>query len=293
MNNPMEWSDLRIFLAISRTRTLLGAARMLNSSQPTVGRRIQALEAALGHKLFQRTASGFMLTDEGEQVLHHAEQIENNIHAMERNLIGREQMLSGHLKVSSSDWFGIHVLSEYIAEFSKINPNITVELNTDFRQLNLQKREADIVFRIIPFKDPDIVQRKVLTMNYALYANKEMKIDLTKKEQTLNIITMDGQFSEMPDSIWLRKKLSHANVVFMSNSRQAQAQYCLTSDAIAVLPTALGDSFHGLHRVKLDETLPQRNVWLGYHKDLRQLSRLRAFIDYVSEKLSSDTRFIS
>ncbi len=57
--HPMEWSDLRIFLALAREGTLSAAARSLGLTQPTMGRRLRALEAAVGHTLFQRTAEGF------------------------------------------------------------------------------------------------------------------------------------------------------------------------------------------------------------------------------------------
>ena len=68
----MEWSDLRLFLAIARTGTLGAAARSLGSTQPTMGRRLRALEAALGQALFQRTSAGLVLTDEGATLLGHA-----------------------------------------------------------------------------------------------------------------------------------------------------------------------------------------------------------------------------
>src|SRR5437879_11593820 len=72
----MEWSDLRVFLAIAREGTLGGAARKLHQSQPTMGRRLRALERALEQTLFQRTDEGFVLTDEGSAVLSHVERIE-------------------------------------------------------------------------------------------------------------------------------------------------------------------------------------------------------------------------
>ena len=72
----MEWSDLRVFLAIAREGTLGAAARKLGQTQPTMGRRLRALEEAVGQTLFQRTGEGFVLTDEGTSVLGHAERIE-------------------------------------------------------------------------------------------------------------------------------------------------------------------------------------------------------------------------
>src|SRR5262249_32461694 len=82
----MEWSDLKVFLAIAREGTLGGAARNLGQTQPTMGRRLRALESAVGHTLFQRTADGFVLTDEGNAVLGHVERMEEEAIALQRQL---------------------------------------------------------------------------------------------------------------------------------------------------------------------------------------------------------------
>ncbi len=84
----MDWSDVRIFLAVVRAGTLGGAARALKLSHPTIGRRLQAFEEATGQTLFQRTSEGFVLTDEGAAVLPLAEQMEENALALERRLAG-------------------------------------------------------------------------------------------------------------------------------------------------------------------------------------------------------------
>lgn len=291
MNNSMDWSDLRFFLAVSRAGSFMGAARLLGSSQPTVGRRIQALERAVGHKLFQRGTDGLVLTNEGQQVLHYAERVETETLALERTLAGQERVLSGPLRVSSSDWFGDSVLAACIADFGHLHPEVQVELITDARPLSLSRREADLVFRIVPFDEPDVAQRRILTLSYAVYARSARNIPLKAMGKGVNLITLDSQFSELPDAVWLRDKLPRGQVVFRSNSRQAQANYCAASDALAVLPTALGDRTPGLARIDLGEAPPPRQVWIGYHQDLRALRRLRAFIDYVSERLQQDARF--
>ena len=87
----MEWSDLRVFLAVAREGTLGGAARKLGQSQPTMGRRLRALEQSVGQTLFQRTEAGFVLTDEGTAVLSHAERIEEEVLAFQRQLSGQDR----------------------------------------------------------------------------------------------------------------------------------------------------------------------------------------------------------
>src|SRR5271157_901449 len=107
----MDWSDVRIFLAIAEAGTLGAAARRLGLTQPTMGRRLKALEAALGQTLFQRTADGFVLTDEGNAMLGPAQRMAEEALALERVVAGEDGRLSGPLRLSSSDWFGIHVLA--------------------------------------------------------------------------------------------------------------------------------------------------------------------------------------
>ena len=94
----LDWSDVRIFLAIARSGTLGAAAKAVGQTQPTMGRRLRALEEALGHALFQRTSEGFVLTDEGSTVLGYAERMEEEALGFTRALAGKEQELTGLLE---------------------------------------------------------------------------------------------------------------------------------------------------------------------------------------------------
>src|ERR1700733_10698099 len=129
----LEWSDVRIFLAIARAGTLGAAARLTGQTQPTMGRRLRALEAAVGHALFQRTAEGFVLTDEGNAVLEHAERMEEEALAFERRLAGSDTQLEGMLRLSCSDWFGTYMLAPVLAAFSERHSKVCVELLSDPR----------------------------------------------------------------------------------------------------------------------------------------------------------------
>ncbi|MBN8899228.1 MAG: LysR family transcriptional regulator, partial [Rhodospirillales bacterium] len=165
----MEWSDVRVFLAIARSGTLGGAARSLQTSHPTVGRRLRALEQAIGHTLFQRTADGLVLTEEGHGIIALAEQMEEGALAMQRRLAGQEQTLKGSLRIASPGWFGAYVLPPILAEFSNAYPNVDVAVLTGSRLSNLAQREADVAFRIVPFDTADIVQRRLFKLEYGVY----------------------------------------------------------------------------------------------------------------------------
>lgn len=283
----MDWSDLRIFLAIARTGTLGAAARSLRQSQPTMGRRLRVLETAVGHVLFQRTADGFVLTDEGNAVLEHAERMEEEVLAFQRRLAGSDVQLEGMLRLSSSDWFGTYMLAPVLAEFTERHPKVCVELLSDARLYSLPRREADAAFRIKAFEEPEVISRRLVHISYALYAPAGAAISLTDGGAGMRLITMDTAFAEMPDALWLSRALPEAQVVMRSNSRLVQAEFCRQGSGLAVLPRPLGDRIPGIVPIDMDEAPPGRDTYVGYHRDLRRLSRLRTLLDMVIERLAT------
>jgi len=282
----MEWSDLRVFLAIAREGSLGAAARKLGQTQPTMGRRLQALEQAVGHSLFQRTKSGFVLTDEGAAVLHHAERMEEEALALQRQLTGQERHLDGMLRITSSDWFAEYVLTPVLGEFSRRHPRVVVELLTDSRFFSLSRREADLAFRIQPFDEPDIVSRKLLRMPYGVYVAEHHAPLRAGDGAGVALITMDTAFGDMPDVAWIQRLLPNATILFRSNARAVQARMCLHGAGVAVLPRPLGDALAGLRRIDLGEEPPARETWIGYHRDMRRLARLRALLEVVIAHLA-------
>jgi DNA-binding transcriptional LysR family regulator len=284
----MEWSDLRIFLAIARKGSLGAAARELGQSQPTMGRRLRALEQSLGQTLFQRTSEGFVLTDEGAAVLPHAERMEEDALALQRQIGGSDPRLDGLLRVSSSDWFGVHLLTPVLAKFAKTQPRVVVELLTDPRFYSLPRREADVVFRIKTFDEPEVISRRLMSIAYGVYAKSGSRFDARAGDgKGIPLITMDNAFGGMPDAVWLKRILPHADVVSRSNNRDVQARLCALGVGLAVLPRPLGDALDGVERLDLGEEPPSRDTYLGYHRDLKRLARLRALLDLVIEELAN------
>ncbi|NKK81590.1 LysR family transcriptional regulator [Rhizobium leguminosarum] len=282
----MEWSDLKLFLAIARFGTLGAAARSLGLTQPTMGRRLRALETSLGQTLFQRTTDGFVLTDEGAAVFAGAERIEDEALAVERVLAGGSRQLDGFLRLSSSDWFGAHVLSPVLAEFSQVHPKVEVELLTDSRLLSLSRREADLVFRIQPFTEAAVISRKLIHIEYGVYISRGAPHPETGDGAGTRLVTMDEAFGDMPDVGWLQRLLPRADIVMRSNSRDVQAALCANGAGLAVLPRPLGDSLATIELVDLGEPPPGRDTWVGYHRDMKRLARLRALLDLVIERLA-------
>jgi len=281
----LDWDDLRLFLAVARTGTLTGAAPLLKLSQPTAGRRLRHLEETCGCALFQRTASGFLLTDEGEAMLARAERMEEEALGIERQIIGVDRELEGQLRLSCSEWFGRLVLAPRVASFSLAHPMVTVEIVADSRLMDLDRREADLVFRFPQFDNPNVVQRRYVRVCYELFAASSY-VDRygapTAGDDGTGhrLISMDSQLENLPDAIWLRRRFPQARLVLRSNSRDVQAEACAQGAGMAVLPRTVGETF-GLVRLSHDEEAPSRDIWLGYHADLKRLKRLRSLVDHL------------
>ena len=282
-----EWSDLKIFLAVAREGTLGAAARKLGQTQPTMGRRLRALEHAVGHTLFQRTADGFVLTDEGNAVLGHAERIEEEAFAFERRLAGNEAQLEGGLRISSSHWFGSYMLAPVLAEFGRLHPKVCVELLTDPRLYSLPRREADMVFRLAPFREAEVISRRLLRIPYALYGVEGSEPPPRGGGSGVRIITRHESFADMPDAVWLRRTLPKSEIAFRSNNREVQARLCARGAGLAVLPRPLGEATPGIVRLDIGAIPPGRDAFVGYHRDLRRLSRMRALLDLIIDRLAN------
>jgi DNA-binding transcriptional LysR family regulator len=282
----MEWGDIRVFLAIAREGTLTAAAHKLGQTQPTLGRRLRALEAAVGNKLFQRTVDGLLLTNEGHAMLAPAERMEKEAFAIDRQTLVLNKDIEGLLRLTTFDWFGPAVIAPLLAAFARLHPRITIEMLTDPRFLNLSRREADLAFRIGSFSEPDVVSRKLMRIHYACYIRRGFKHPVPGDGADCALVTLDSTFSGTPDDSWLNKLLPNARVGFRSNSRQMQAQVCANGLGVAILPVLLAETIPKLERVDLGGEPPARDVWVGYHRDLRHQTSLRTLLEFVVAKLA-------
>ncbi|WP_419736516.1 LysR family transcriptional regulator [Pseudomonas sp. COR18] len=283
----MDWNDLRVFLAIARSGSLGAAARQLGVSHPTVGRRLQVLEQANGQVFFRRTGQGLVLTAAGESILHLAEEMERSALAIERRIAGDSDQPEGLLRISCADWFAGYVLAPVLAELQQRYPLIVAEVIAGHRLFDLARRDADLAFRIVPFTEPDIVQRRLTTLRYGLYSAHLPAPTAAQGEQP-GLILMNTAQAHYPDVLWLQSRYPRAKTVFTSSSRTVQARMCAMGLGLAVLPRALGDQSPLLRRLDVDEEPPTRDIWMGYHRDMRQMDRLRALADLAVERLGDD-----
>jgi DNA-binding transcriptional LysR family regulator len=165
-----DWNDLKLALAVARAAGLTGAAKALRIDHSTAFRRLHAIEARLGAKLFERGPGGaYAPTSAGASVVAAAERMEAEALALDRVIAGRDLSLTGHLRVTSSETLAFSVLTEHIAAFRRAHPGIVVELAIDNRVLNLSRREADVALRFLRPKDGDLWGRRLADVAWAVY----------------------------------------------------------------------------------------------------------------------------
>ncbi len=287
-----NWDDLRFFLAVARHGKLLTAANELGVNHSTVFRRIAALEERLGTRLFDRHAAGHALTAAGEEMRVIAERIEDEVLGLDRHVLGRDRELSGTVRVTCAD-FGV-ALAPYFRGFLETHPRVDLEVVIDNRVLSLHRREADVAIR--PGgrpAQPDLVARKMAPLRSAVYAARNYlerharprrHTDLASHE----IVAGDESLAHMPAARWLETHAGGARVRYRANTLYNQLVAVTCGAGIGVLPCYLGDAEPDLVRLFLPDDIEPTDIWLVYHGDLRQTARVRAFIDYFSERMIAD-----
>lgn len=287
----MNWDDARIFLALQREGALRRAARVAGVDQATVGRRIAALEHALGATLFLRTSEGYVLTPAGESVLRSAEKMEQFANDLVRQAHGTDKRLEGEVKVTTTDTLAMAFVIPAIARLHAEHPDVHIQLNTSTQMVNLARREADIAIRNIKPENPDLVARLLARWPIGLYASEDY---LRRQGEPV-----DGEGFAGHDLVIYQPHLAASRVPtlvgepihagrIVSGVSSSLVLRTLVKAGVAMgeIPVPLAEQ-DGLVRV-----WPRRErgggyeVWLVTHQDLRHTARVRAMIDAVVEEFS-------
>ncbi|RSZ33835.1 MULTISPECIES: LysR family transcriptional regulator [unclassified Variovorax] len=286
----INWDDLKFALAIARYGTLSAAARALGTTQPTVSRRLDALELRLQAKLFDREASGLRPTVLASSLLDGLEQMDAGALSIQRQVAARDTGLSGEILVTSLDWLGDEVIAPMLARFGALHPGVVVELINGPQVFNLARREADLAFRFGAFTQENLIERRVGEVAYALYASdaylqKHGLPDVTHGLVGHRLVYLDRAAGEVPHEAWLRALATRAHTVLHVNGLRAHLAVARDGVAMAVLPRLLGDREPQLRRVELQHRMPARSVRVGFHSDMRETPRIRALVDFVVQEL--------
>lgn len=284
MNN-LNWDELRYFLAAAESGSLTAAAKMLGSKQPTVGRHIDSLEAELGLKLFQRSVKGIRLTEEGSQLLEHCHEIHAHIVRIERTLTD-ERVIRGTVRLALPEGLCLEVITPSLNNFYTAYPEIRLLLNVSSNTSDLTRGEADIALRLFRPNESNLVVKQIGTMDMGLYATQHYldRFGYPSRIEELahhRVITYGDRLSTMPENLKLLEYTSQDYQVLSSDSTSARLRATLSGVGISVQPRIFEQTNPQLVRVLDNFTLPGHEMWLVYHSDLRQLTRIRAVSDFI------------
>lgn len=291
-----DWNDIVHFLELARTGSLVRAGRNLKVDHSTVGRRIRELERKLNCTLFKRSKSGYALTEVGLRLIRYAEGMENQA-SLIAEAVGFENSDSrGPVRVASMEGFGSLYLSRCISDFSKAYPLVQVELLTDTRMLNFDRREADVFVSFFRPQGKRILNKKIGEFKISLFASNKYcdhhpyPNTIKELEQHTFIDFIDDHI-HVKENRWLSDILRPKRIIFRSTSLMAQYISASEGQGIVMLP-----SFAAAYSTDLRPIMPQlftvRDIWLAVHEDLLHISRIKLLTAFLTKRVEQDRLFL-
>jgi DNA-binding transcriptional LysR family regulator len=288
----VNWDDLRYVLALSRHKTLSRAATALHQTHTTVGRRLRSIEAKLGVRLFEPTPDGFVGTVAGHDVVEVAERLEAELLSLEARVQGGDERLSGKLRISTMDILFRRYRAEILA-FTQRYPGIALTINTSDSEASLTRREADVALRLTNTPPEHLVGRKLDRVDFAVYASEKLAARLGRRASYGDFpwLQWDERLNSRWLDVWLEKNAPNARIAL-----RVDVSSLALHDAVSAgfgahfLACFEGDADPSLRRIGPVHESFGRGVWLLTLTELRNTSRVRAFMDHMHEAVSAKPR---
>jgi len=286
-----DWNQVRAFLATAQEGSLSGAARVLHSTQPTVGRQVTALEISLGVALFERVGRGLVLTPSGAAVLEEVRAMGEAAARVSLVAAGRTVDVAGTVSVSVSDVFAAFVMPDILIAFSARVPEIAIDLVVTNTLSDLMRREADIAIRHIRPEEPDLIARHLKAGRAALWAAPEFLRRHGRPETVADLAGLP--FVGMSDPATMVGYLTQwglpvteADIRVHSDNMVAAWEMVRAGLGIGVMPDEIALRTGGAERVLPDFTPMDVDIWLTCHRELKTSRRIRVVFDFLAEALT-------
>ena len=296
----MDWDKLRVFHAVADAGSFTHAGEKLNLSQSAVSRQISALEESLNVSLFHRHARGLILTEQGELLYRTAHEVFAKLAMAEAQLSESKDRPKGQLKVTTTVALGSTWLTPRMGEFLDVYPDVTVDLLLDDRELDLSMREADVAIRMAPPRQPELIQRHLMTVHLNIYAApayiKRYGLPKTVEELDNHKVIVYGEATRppVPDTNILmrlgakgderrRPSLTVNNVYAIQRAAEAGL-------GLAALPEFMVQGTSNLVRVLPEVEGPRIDAYFVYPEELRNSKRIQVFRDFLLRKVAETER---
>ncbi len=291
--NEIRWDDIRIFLAIHRHHTLAAAAGKLTIDTSTVSRRLAALEADLGHPLFDRTRTGLTPTAAAQRVLAAAEAMEAAHARMTREASDVEASAEGIVRISTAPGLSSVFVAPRLVRLRRLYPGISIELDASVAARDLTRHEADIGLRSVRSHGADLVTTKILSAPWVAAAAKPLaaKLGALADWNAAPWITWDRDLASFHVSKWITANVHTRSIALRTSDFPAQLNAASTGLGIVLAPVPYLEKAN-LVPLKLSPALakaaeawPADDLWLVGHRALRDVPRVAAVWSFLLDEL--------
>jgi len=293
----MDWDKLRVFQVVAEAGSFTHAGETLNLSQSAVSRQVGGLEESLKVPLFHRHARGLILTEQGEVLYRAAQEVFNKLTMAEARLRDSRERPQGPLKITTTVGFGSVWLTSRIIEFLNLYPDIDVSLVLADNELNLSMREADVAIRMNPPRQPDLVQRRLMTLRYHVYAapeylkNHGMPKSLEDLDHHRIVVYGEQVHPPAPNLNWLLEAGGESSgkrrAVLRVNSTYAIFRAVQSGVGIGGLPAYMSEEAGNLVEILPELRGPSYNAYFVYPEELRDCKRIAVFRDFLIGKIKN------
>ncbi|WP_322007091.1 LysR family transcriptional regulator [Paraburkholderia tropica] len=283
-----DWQDLRYFLVLARVGTLSGAANALAVEHATIGRRVAALETALGLKLVYRLPRSVRLTDEGEAITALAASMHDSAQAVEAYALRASAALSGTVRISVPPTIGSHCIAPNMRAFREANPNVKIVMEGAAGIAPLDRGVADIAIRMVEPKEASLVTRRIGAIRFGLYASRDYA---ARPANQWEFIAYEAALDHVSHQRWLRDYLDGRPVIFETSDVMGQQVSARNGMGVALLPTLIGDGDPALVRLDAKSAPPETPLWLVTYPDLRRTEAVKTVMAFLTACVSNEPHF--
>ncbi|SDX87006.1 DNA-binding transcriptional regulator, LysR family [Variovorax sp. YR634] len=285
---------LEAFVHSVELGSLSGAARALDTTQPTVSKLVAGLERSLGVRLLRRTAAGLSLTEEGQRFHERARRMLEDYGDAVSDVREGIQQPRGLLRMSAPVTMGQRHLNAMAVEFLGLYPDIELELVLDDRFVDPLEERIDVSLRVGGALPPDLVARHLGTWPRVLVASPDYIAARGKPRKPQDLLAHDYlRYAAGDDGVLLQGPDGPVTVPVRSRYRVNNAVALLDSvlggAGISLQPTwMVADLLEQGRLVRLlgRHTGPAQEVHLLYAPRRHQPLRVRVLVDFLAERVA-------
>lgn len=285
-----DWNQARAFLATVETGSLSAAARVLKVAQPTVGRQIAALEAALGVALVERAGRDLVPTPAGRALVEPLAAMAEAALRVSRIAAGQAEGIAGRVVLSASDSMAAYVLPEILAELTERAPEIEIGVVVSNLLSDLMRREADIALRHVRPEEPGLIARRVHAGHAYLYAAPAFLRRHGKPTlEGLRGLPVIGFAEPGRMAALLAARglpVEAADIRLYSDNTVAGWELVRRGLGIGLMAEQIARRTPGLERIVPDFAGIPVELWLVTHRELQTSRRLRLVWDHLAGALA-------